>query len=212
MNFLFWNIKKKDTFIPTIQAIAQEEDIDVLAFAEFPNGSETAFETGLQHVSPSFKYLNPIAVGKIEVFYKNDLVNITPCYHGERIKGYNVIGNVVNETFLLFFTHVWSKANVTEKQQNYRIPFVVKEITDHETAEHNNKTIVCGDFNMDAFQDGMLMHNGFNAMMTSHIAQQGSRRVNKQYFNMFYNPMWGCMVMFTVTRWQERISIKYMNL
>lgn len=191
MNFLFWNINKKDTFIPTIQTIAREEDIDVFAFAEFPSSSKAAFETGLRQVSPSFEYLNPIADGKIEVFYKDDLVNITPCYHGERIKGYNVVSNVVNETFLLFFTHVWSKANVPEKQQNYRIPFVVKEITDFEAEKGNDKTIVCGDFNMDVYQDGMLMHNGFNAMMTSHIAQQGSRRVNKCDFNMFYNPMWG---------------------
>lgn len=191
MDFLFWNIKKKDTFIPTIQAIAQEEDIDVFAFAEFPSGCEAAFETGLRQVAPSFKYLNPIVTGKIEIFYKDGSVNITPCYHGERIKGYNVASNVVKETFLLFFTHVWSKANVSEKQQNYRTPFVVKEITDHENTVQNYKTIVCGDFNMDVFQDGMLMHNGFNAMMTSHIALQGSRRVNKQDFNMFYNPMWG---------------------
>lgn len=191
MNFLFWNIKKKDTFIPTIQAIAREEDIDVFAFAEFPTGREAAFEAGLQNVLPSFKYLNPIAVGKIEIFYKHGTVNITPSYHGERIKGYNVVSNVVNETFLLFFTHIWSKANVPEKQQNYKTPFVVKEITDREAAENNDKTIVCGDFNMDVFQDGMLMHNGFNAMMTSQIAQNGSRKVNKQDFNMFYNPMWG---------------------
>lgn len=48
MNALFWNIKKKDTFTNTIVNIVREEDIDLIAFAEFPPMQQSFFEQELR--------------------------------------------------------------------------------------------------------------------------------------------------------------------
>lgn len=191
MNFLFWNLQRKDTFFATILSIIREEDIDIVAFAEFPDGKEAAFESSLQLAEPSFKHLTPIRKNKIEVFYKDSTVHITPAFDGERICANKILSAVDSKTYILFYCHVWSKMFKEKDQQNYEVPFIVDEIRDFENKEHNQNTIVCGDFNMDAFQDGMLLYNGFNAMMTSDIANRRSRKVHKKDFDMFYNPMWG---------------------
>lgn len=191
MNFMFWNIQQKDSFFTTIQDIMLEEGIDVVAFAEFPNGKEVLLESVLQRLDPSFKYLIPFRKGKIEVFYKSCMVNIVPAFDGERICANKIVSAVDGKTYIFFYCHLWSKIFKESRQQNFEVPFIVEEITRYESSEHNQNSIVCGDFNMDAFQDGMLLHNGFNAMMTSSIANRRSRKVNKCDFDMFYNPMWG---------------------
>lgn len=191
MNFLFWNIKQKDSFFSTIQNIVKEEALDLIAFAEFPQGKETVFESQLQHVSTEFKYLMPNTKNKIEIFYKQGVVDISNAYDGERISANKIISAIDKKTYILVFCHVWSKLFLETKQQNYQIPFIVEEIKDFEATEKNENTLVCGDFNMDAFQDAMLLHNGFNAMMTTAIACKRTRKVQKKDFSMFYNPMWG---------------------
>lgn len=191
MNFLFWNIKRKDSFLATVQNIVREEDIDIIAFAEFPAGKENLFEKELKRVCPTFKYLQPIIKNKIEIFYKDGLVDIVNSYDGERISANKIVSAVDHKTYILIFCHIWSKLYLETRQQNYQVPFIVDEIKELEAREGNEYTLVCGDFNMDVFQDSMLLHNGFNAMMTANIANKHIRKVHKEDFTMFYNPMWG---------------------
>ncbi len=44
MNFLFWNIKKKDSFFDLICEIVKDHSIGVLMFAEFPEGKQEDLE------------------------------------------------------------------------------------------------------------------------------------------------------------------------
>lgn len=191
MNFLFWNIQKKDSFLKTIQDIVKEEEIDLVAFAEFPEGEVAVFESELKKVAGEYKYLQPYKDCKIEIFYKEGLVNVSNALVGERISANKIISAVDNNTYILVFCHVWSKLYLDSSQQNYQVPMLVDEIKEFEKTEKCENTIVCGDFNMDAFQDGMLLCSGFNAMMTSDIANMRIRKVYNKEFSMFYNPMWG---------------------
>ena len=191
MNFLFWNIHKKNSFFNTIADIVREEDIDVMAFAEFPVGDELAFEALLKGHDTSFAYLAPNRKGKIELYYKDGRVNLDNAYDGARVSAKTIKSEVNGLTYQLVFCHIWDRWNMPENQQNYLVPDVVDEIKDFEKNSQNTLTLVCGDFNMDAYSEGMLLHNGFNAMMTSNIAKEKTRRVNKKDYDMFYNPMWG---------------------
>lgn len=191
MNFLFWNIKSKNNFLSTIQNVVSEEDVDVVAFAEFPSGHERTFENNLQQIDKQFKYLFPIKPGKIELFYRSGCLNIVNAYDGERIRMFKIFSSVDKMTYQLVFCHIWSKFNVPKQQLYHMVPSIVSEISHQEEYENNRRTIVCGDFNMDTYEDGMLLNNGFNAMMTENIAKLQTRRVMKQDYSMFYNPMWG---------------------
>lgn len=191
MNILFWNINKKYTFIKTIAEIVREEDIDIVAFAEFPEGYVAAFEHELTNVHPSVKHLVPVTPGKVELFYKDATVDITPSYNGRRITVDKVHSKLDNEDYYFVFCHL-KDALMTDKNQ---LPgyarHTVKEITGFENDVRSKRTIVCGDFNMDPYEQAMLEHDGFNAMQTSSIAMKRRRNVEDDSFEMFYNPMWG---------------------
>ena len=157
MNFLFWNIRAKESFISTIQNVVREEDIDVVAFAEFPFGQELKFEKSFQQIDSQYKYLSPITPGKIELFYKSGQLSIVNAYHGERIRMFKIFSMVDNMTYQLVFCHIWSKYNIPDKQKYHMVPSIVNEINQMEISENNRRTIVCGDFNMDTYEDGMRL-------------------------------------------------------
>lgn len=73
MRALFWNIQKKNGFFSTIREIVEGEEIDVLALAEFPKGTNDvqSLLTELQHYDASFSYLapnSPAIKPKVRVF------------------------------------------------------------------------------------------------------------------------------------------------
>ena len=49
---------------------------------------------------------------------------------------------------------------------------------------------MCGDLNMNPFEEGLAGCDSFNAVMSKIIAQNVTRRVSGDDFKMFYNPMW----------------------
>ena len=54
----------------------------------------------------------------------------------------------------------------------------------------HDRTLLVGDFNMNPFDYVMNMATGMNAMMTRKCVERGSRRLQKQDYPFFYNPMW----------------------
>ena len=191
MNFLFWNIKRKDSFFNTIIDIVVEEDIDVIAFAEFPDGQQTVFKDLLVHNGIPFHYLSPIRTNKVELFYKAGKVNISRAYDGERISVSKIQSQVDHNDYLLVFCHLSSKLYSDKEQQSHLCRYIVNEITTYESSVNNFRTLVCGDFNMDPFDSGMKLCDGFNAMMTASLASKIIRKVCNKEYKLFYNPMWG---------------------
>ena len=49
-------------------------------------------------------------------------------------------------------------------------------------------TVVCGDFNMNPFDEGLIKAKGFHAIMNKKIALKGKRKINdKDSGTMYYN-------------------------
>ncbi|KAA0132095.1 endonuclease/exonuclease/phosphatase family protein [Gimesia chilikensis] len=55
------------------------------------------------------------------------------------------------------------------------------------------RCVVVGDFNMNPFEPGMVGANAFNAVMDARQAKKGSRVVQNQRYEYFYNPMWNLL-------------------
>ena len=116
--------------------------------------------------------------------------------HDERrftVKRY--ISRSLNKTFNLVLCHLISKTNDSNAESNQaeEVRYIVKSICDLEETEGNNLTIVCGDLNMNPFEEGMVGSSSFNAVMDKTIAMNLRRTVNEREFKMFYNPMWGLL-------------------
>lgn len=193
MNILFWNIKKKDTFTSTITDIVKEECVDIVAFAELPNGKELFFEQELIKADSSFKYLPPIKPTKVEVFYRYGVVNIIPAYDGKRINVNRIHSPIDNNDYYICFCHLKDAYTTDRNQLPGYARRVMDELLEFEKGVKSKRTIICGDFNMDPYDQAMLECDSFNAMQTALLAMKRQRNVEGSSYEMFYNPMWGLL-------------------
>lgn len=172
MNFLFWNLQKDNSFFDVICEMVKENSIGVAMFAEFPNGEQERLLRNLKKVNPSFRYLRSVVPAKVEVFSilpTSELVTIRD-EHRFTVKRY--ISRSLNRTFNLVLCHLISKTNDSDAESNQaeEVRYVVKAIGELEEAEGNSLTIVCGDLNMNPFEEGMVGSSCFNAVMDKTIA------------------------------------------
>lgn len=191
MNFLFWNIKNKDTFFDLICELVKENSIGILMLAEFPEGKQENMEKLLRHQNSSYKYIKPIKEKvKVEVFTSLPKKNLYFVEDGRRFSVLKYHNNGLNKDFNLILCHLISKVNNTVATQTFEARNIVNSINNIENRLNNDLTIVCGDLNMNPFEDGIAGCDSFNAVMSKSIAQDVTRRVSGNDFKMFYNPMW----------------------
>ena len=193
MNVLFWNIKKKDSFIKTIVDIILEEDIDLVAFAEFPEEKEEQFKNEFKKALDDFEHLQPVKPNKIIIFYRSRQVNISNAYDGHKINVKRVKSAKDGNVYNFIFCHLRDQFSTDKEQLPGFARPIVKEILEYEKDQKNARTILCGDFNMDPFECGMLEYDCFNAMQTASLALKGTRNIEGDPYPMFYNPTWGLM-------------------
>lgn len=195
MNFLFWNLQKDNSFFDVICEMVKENSIGVAMFAEFPNGEQERLLRELKKVYPSFRYLQSVVPAKVEVFSTLPASELFTIHDERRFTVKRYISRSLNRTFNLVLCHLISKMNDSEAKSNQAedARYIVKSICDLEEAEGNNLTIVCGDLNMNPFEEGMVGSSCFNAVMDKTIAMNLRRTVNEREFKMFYNPMWGLL-------------------
>lgn len=193
MNFLFWNIRKDGTFFDVICEMVKENSIGVVMFAEFPEGDQKRLLRELQKVNHSFRYLQTVKKVKVEVFTilpESELITILD---ERRFTVKRYFSRTLNKNFNLVLCHLISKTNDSNAEANQaeETRYVVQAINEMERSQNNDLTIVCGDLNMNPFEEGLVGSSCFNAVMDKIIAQNLDRTVGTRQFKMFYNPMWG---------------------
>ena len=190
MKFLFWNIHKNINAISYLHNIVREEEIDVVGIAEYPQ--EYTTDNVLRSYPRTFLYLKPIVDNeKVKIFYRNSRVNIANKMNRRfvTVKQISSLGRKVS----LIFCHLPSKINCNEDEQLSRAIAINREINEYEQTNANSRlTIVCGDFNMNPFEKGMVHCEAFHAVMDKRIAMRRSRTVLDTDYYFFYNPMWSC--------------------
>lgn len=171
--------------------MVKDNSIGVLMFAEFPDGKQNELENLLKRQDSSYHYLKPFKEpAKVEVFTNlpfGDFKNIGD-YRRFSVKRYHSKG--LNKDFNIVLCHLISKVNYDEREQANDARKVAKEIIKVEEHDKNDLTIVCGDLNMNPFEEGLVGSECFNAVMDKAIALNFTRKVSGEDFKMFYNPMW----------------------
>lgn len=193
MKFLFWNINSKPIF-KEIAEIAFIENIDVILIAEFPEPKEDMSNQLLEKLNFKENYyisVDKIYDVKINVFCKQ-------CYSDSIIHKGNIARGAViyikipsYEPILLMAFHIQSKVNWDDNDQFAHSCEIKDKITEWEERLNCSHTILCGDFNMNPFDKGVVSHTGINAVMEREIAMKGCRTIEKKPYRYFYNPMWG---------------------
>lgn len=184
MNFLFWNIVKKN-LVNEIVNLVTEYNIDVLMLAECEAESNTII-VNLNKINLNLHWyaLDFGLCKKIKFFTNIDKAQVKRVHENERTIAVSIKG------ISLIITHYISKLHYSDSDQNAEVP-VLKAFIDYvEKQEQHKKTIVCGDFNMNPFQDAMIQTFGLNSVMEKSIAKTIKRTVQYKEYFYFYNPMW----------------------
>lgn len=200
MNILFWNIQKKSSLFDTIAEIVDEEQIDILLLTEFPyadsNGNPQnyiplMYSTLKNKVDMSYDYF--VSTKKrVEVFYKSNIVKLSEMKDMPLISVCKIERRGGLDKLSLVFFHLESKVNLDADEQSESAEDVRIEIESYENKyQPDRKTIVCGDFNMNPFEKGMVKAKGFHAVMDEKTAKRKSRKYKNKEYHYFYNPMWG---------------------
>lgn len=191
MNFLFWNIGKKNIY-KTISALCSDYNIDILILAE-SQISDFDMLQSLNKDKVAYSSNSPISqCEKIKIYTRFKSEYIAPIKENKR---YTLRLLTIPDKIKinLIGIHFIDKMNNDEEDQRTEAEMLTKWINDIETQTNNCNTIVVGDFNMNPFETPMISAKMFNASKSSKIAIRGTRIVRGITYKYFYNPMWGLL-------------------
>lgn len=95
---------------------------------------------------------------------------------------------------LMVFVHLPSKLQAGDDERKEILREVKFEVEQLEGKLKIDKTLVVGDFNVNPFEDSMVLANSLHALPIGEIVKRKERRtVNGKAYSMFYNPMWSLM-------------------
>jgi len=189
ITFLFWNLKKNKNLINYIKNLSLKYEIDVLMFAESLIEPDILLKTLNNQENSQFYHYAPGLCSKIKIFTRFQSDFLVPLYESGRITIRHLKLPHIKD-ILLAVGHFPSKKHWGDSSQAFESVELSKDIIYAEQQIGHSRTVLVGDLNMNPFDDGVVSANGFNAVMTRHIAERKSRIVQNREYPFFYNPMW----------------------
>ncbi len=188
MKFGFWNINKKrlDSLIRDFATLNQ---LDVFILLESPYEPSELLKI-LNFSSNDYFYVPALFCRKIQFFTKFDPTRLFRLVEEKNRISVHELYSAKHNTITLIVIHYYSKVNWTNEDQAAQSSVCKKLIDDVENRLGHKRTIVCGDFNMNPFDVGMVQSTGFHSVMDKNIAQKQSRLIDGETYQYFYNPMW----------------------
>lgn len=198
MNFLFWNIQKKNTFFDAIREVLICEDIDVLMLAEFPIDTKIEdFTSNINNKSYlySYNYVAPkVDYQKVKVFTRFPDSAIQAITDSTYFSAKKIFSSILKEYITIIMCHLPSKVNyIDDEQSEFVSSTAIDFINKVEKEVNHQRTIICGDFNMNPFDKGIIKANGFHAVMDKTIAKNKYSTISGKKYDYLYNPMWGLL-------------------
>lgn len=191
MRFLFWNICKKN-ILKEIVSLVIFKDIDVLLIAEFPpNINPEELRNELLCKGVIFDYITPYSPkDKVRIYTRFRKDFITNIQDEAGVSAKTIYSPILKSNIILITCHLPSKINKSDAIQSEISSDISDFILRIENRFNMQYTVVCGDFNMNPFDEGLIKAKGFHAIMNKKIALKGKRKINDKDYRFFYNPMW----------------------
>lgn len=194
MKFLFWNVHGKKNF-EQISVLTLNESIDILLLAEFPEQKIDSTNKLLGELnkkkSSLYCSLDYVADVKINIFCKTKYKKFITLKENTQRDTVIYICIPPIAPILLIASHYQSKVNWSDDDQLAHSGKIKSLVEKWEEILSCDRTILCGDFNMNPFDKGVVCHSGINAVMERDIAMKISRTIENEAYRYFYNPMWG---------------------
>lgn len=195
MNFIFWNIHKNRNIFPAIRELVITEDVDILMLAEYP---ECTIEELLKTINkePSlytYQYVpSNSPTDKVKIFTRFDISFISNSNDRNRLSAKQLFSTLLNMNITLITCHLPSKINMTDDELSEYSTEVAEFIEEVEQQVGHQRTVICGDFNMNPFDKGMIKTKGMHAVMDKSVIRNNeAATVRGHEYEFLYNPMWG---------------------
>lgn len=189
MNFLYWNVNKKNLASYIADACIENES-DVIILTEHEYIDTNFLIRRLKEFSKDFDIERVDPESRILLLHSTKAkVNII-----EETEYYSVFKiTSKNDIILLFAVHLPSQYRQDRNDLNMFAGKISSEFDKLEERLKIYKSIVVGDFNLNPFDDGMVSVWGFNAVMCPDIARKETRTYLYEKKKFYYNPMWHLM-------------------
>lgn len=187
MNIGFWNINGKKLGTP-IRDFAIINQLDILILGESPYEPSELLLI-LNQYSSDYFYAPEIICKKIQFFIKFKPELFSLIEEKNRISVRRLF-SAKHGVVTLIAVHYNSKVNWSNEDQAAQSLIYKNLIDSVEAREGHKRTIICGDFNMNPFDVGMVQSTGLHAVMEKKIAIKQSRIIDGDSYDFFYNPMW----------------------
>jgi hypothetical protein len=191
IHFAFWNVNKRNV-CEHLVALIEEFDIHVMMLAEAsPAMVEETQKLLRSKLGLSFSLSGKITA-RVKLIHRLPKIAVNHIGSETRSDLWSLeIGRGLS--MLLVGVHFPDRRNYDASDRNNCASSLSSEISRREKALGHTNTIVVGDFNMNPFDEGMCVSNGFHAVMDRRRAAKIHRTVLKDKHRYFYNPMWQLM-------------------
>ncbi len=190
VNFLFWNLKERP-ITDLVCSLCANRQVDVAIFAECGVPPDELADrlsnlTGMSYrvtdsQSPRLVVLVNESVVSCDEFY----VNATGRLSLRSLQ----VGSV---PFVLAIVHLKSEVGWNESELSDEACAVADDLRSAIADRPPFGLCVVGDFNMQPFERGMVVHKGFFSFMTRSSLSAELRTIQGRKYRPLYNPMWGC--------------------
>lgn len=197
MNFLFWNIRKNKEVFNIIRELVYTEDVDILMLAEYPDCPAEELLNIINSRPTLYKYeyhQKQTQSDKVEIFTRFSADLISPLKDTKRISAKEITSPLLNGKITIVTCHFPSKVNMNNDELSEFASDAKEFIDEVEKQTGHKRTIICGDFNMNPFDNGIIKTKGLHAIMDRSIAQNRKKAtVRGREYLYLYNPMWGLL-------------------
>jgi len=185
--FMFWNTAGKHLY-EQIARICHDYEVDIAIFAESDLDSLSLLSSLNANTRQTYIKI-PQVTNAIDYYTRFPSEWFEPRYDDDHIS-IKQIRIPIAEPLLLVAAHLPSKLFASDNDQIFHAQNLSRTILAEEEIAGHRRTLVIGDFNMDPYSVGMTIANGLHSIMDRSIANNIARVVQKQRYEMFYNPMW----------------------
>jgi exonuclease III len=189
VRFLFWNLNRRP-LQRTLANLVRTHDIDVLMLAECEVSTLEMLSALNESGDAVFQSVRTRCQG-LAVYSRFSPEYLRPTYEAPDHLTVLKVLLPARQEILLAVAHLPSKLRWSGDSQALECTNVARRLRDVEARVGHARTVLVGDLNMNPFEFGVVSATGLHAVMSREVASRGSRKVLKESYPFFYNPMWG---------------------
>ena len=188
VNCVFWNIGA-NTPVEMIARLVDNREVHVLCLAECGFEIDLVIKAIEKRTKCRFHHPDT-SVAKLILLCRDGRYGLGERY-GDITNRLTIRELSYDQTAFNFVAvHLVDRKNFSDHGQAAAARDLADQIRAHEARSGHERTILCGDINMNPYSVGVVQGNGLNAMPTKHCVKRRQMTIQGRSYPFLYNPMW----------------------